>query len=310
MTPLPIIHVLEDIHPKAMVRLRESATVLTPDIAFPSKCDALIVRARKITSDHMDACPNLKVIGKHGAGLDAIDLDAAKERGISVYSTPGANAQSVADLAIGFALSLLRQLNTVSLVTKSGATLTSEQKQGWDLNELKVGIFGLGAIGRATAHRLIGGFGSQVQAFDPGISNQDWPDDIERCENLPHLLKTSQILFLHAPLLPSTRNAINASTIASMPKGVFIINCARGGIVDESALVQALENGHIAGAACDVFEIEPPTANNPLFKFNNFLATPHIGGATNGALFRVGLSIVEQVLGHIQHTKTAAEKSL
>lgn len=300
MSRRPTVHVPEEIHPEAMARLAERAEILTADTPFPSHCDAVIVRVHKVTADHIAACPNLKVIGKHGTGLDAIDVQAARDAGITVLSTPGANAASVADLAVGFALALLRNIHGITLATRTGLPVTSEMKQGFELGELSVGIFGLGAVGQATAKRLIGGFGAQVQAFDPGISEENWPQDITRTPTLAALLTTSQLMFLHAPLLPSTRHCIDAAALRSMPKGAYLVNCARGGIVDEPALAEALTSGHIAGAASDVFEQEPPAPDNPLFACAGFLAAPHIGGTTSGALRRVGLSIAGQVLDHLQ----------
>ena len=300
MTRRPLVHVLEHIHPSALERLAQEADILTEEVPFPSGCDAVIVRARKITTDEIAACPNLKVIGKHGAGLDAIDLAAADDKGIAVLSTPGANAQSVADLAVGFALALLRNIHTATLAIKANRPLPDDRKQGYEISELKIGILGIGATGCATARRLVGGFGARVQAFDPGIPEETWPKDIARTAALADLLKKSQLLFLHAPLLPSTRHCIDAAALKSMPKGAYIVNCARGGIVDEAALAAALASGHIAGAASDVFEREPPAPDNPLLACAGFLAAPHIGGSTSGALRRVGLSIVEQVLDHLR----------
>lgn len=296
----PIVHVLEDIHPDALDHLARSADVLGPETAFPSACDALIVRARRVTAQDIASCPGLKVIGKHGAGLDAIDVDAAERRGITVLSTPGVNAESVADLAVGFALSLIRNIPAVSEATKRGDRLTPALRNGWELGELSAGIFGLGAIGRATAHRLMAGFGAHVQAFDPGISSERWPNAIARVDSLPELLGRSQILFLHAPLLPSTRNVMDATALALMPRDAYLVNCARGGIVDEAALADALRSGQIAGAASDVFAQEPPSPDNPLFACPTFLAAPHLGASTNGGLRRVGLSIVGQVLDSLK----------
>ena len=296
----PLVHVLEHIHPSALERLAQEADIITAKAPFPSGCDAVIVRARKITADAIAACPNLKVIGKHGAGLDAIDLVAADDKGVAVLSTPGVNAQSVADLAVGFALALLRNIHTATLAMKANRPLSTDQKRGYEISELKIGILGIGATGRATARRLVGGFGARVQAFDPGIPEEAWPKDIARTAALADLLKTSQLLFLHAPLLPSTRRCIDAAALNAMPKGAYIVNCARGEIVDEAALAAALASGHIAGAASDVFEREPPASDNPLLACASFLATPHIGATTSGALRRMGLSIVEQVLDHLR----------
>jgi len=306
MTERPTIHLLEHVHPDARALLAQEAEVLSEDAPFPSACDAVIVRARRIAAEDIAACPNLKVIGKHGAGLDAIDTDAAAQRGIAVLSTPGANAESVADLAVGFALALLRNIHAISLATKAGGRLPADQTQGYELSERRIGIFGIGATGRATARRLIDGFGAKVHAFDPGIPEDSWPPEIARAATLPDLLERTQLLFLHAPLLPSTRGCIDAAALRSMPRGAFLVNCARGGIVDEAALAEALASGQIAGAASDVFAQEPPSPDNPLFASPGFLATPHIGGATTGALRRVGLSIVRQVLDRLRSGGTPA----
>lgn len=309
MKKRPVIHVVDPIHPEVIEYLKQRADVLTPETPFPSDCDAVIVRTKAISANDLAACPNLKVIGKHGSGLDAIDVDAANARGVAVLSTPGANAESVADLAIGFALALIRNLQPLSLATKAGRTLNPAEKGGYDLGELEAGIFGIGAVGRATARRLSDGFGARVQAYDPGIRHEDWPSGILRAQSLNDILKSSQILFLHAPLLPSTRNIIDAAALNVMPKGSYLVNCARGGVVDEPALAAALLSGHLAGAASDVFAVEPPEPNNPLMSCSTFIATPHVGGATNGALRRVGQSIAEQVLSSLGHPQSPARHS-
>ncbi len=299
----PVVHVIDPIHPTALARLSEQADVLHPEDPFPSHCDGVIVRASKVTASQIAACPNLQVIGKHGAGLDAIDVDAASKRGIRVVSTPGANAVSVSELAIGFALSLIRNTYPVSESLRAGRPIAQKHLQGYEIRELRIGVFGLGAVGSGTARRLIMGFEARVMAFDPGIAPVDWPADIERCADLETLVSNSDLLFLHAPLLPSTRHCINERTIALMPSGAYIVNCARGGIVDEGALARALHDGHIAGAASDVFEDEPPTPDNPLLACQTFIGTPHLGAATNGALSRVGFAVVDEVMGVLNNSR-------
>ncbi len=306
MTQRPVVHVLEPIHPSALEKLGESADILGPDDPFPSECDAVIVRARRLRAEEIAACPGLRVIGKHGAGLDAIDVTAAEARGIAVLSTPGANAESVADLAVGFSLALLRNIHGATLALKAGHQLDPSDRRGWDLSEIEIGIFGLGAIGRATAARMINGFGASVQAFDPGLAETDWPRGVARVTSLETLLQSSRLLMIHAPLVPGTRNAIDARALDLMPKGAFLVNCARGGIVHEPALAAALKSDRIAGAATDVFAEEPPAPDNPLLSCPNLLATPHLGGATNGALLRVGRSIVDQVLDRLSMSSAAA----
>ena len=299
MNRRPVVHVLGTIHPNALAILGRDADILTDADPFPSACDGIVVRTRPITGAEIAACPNLKVIGKHGVGVDAIDVAAAAAAGIAVESTPGANAESVADLAIGFALALIRNILPVTLALRAGDPLPGDLRIGWDLGELPAGIVGFGAVGRAVARRLVGGFGTPTRAFSPGLTDARLMPGVARASSLDALLAESRIVFLHLPLQPSTRGIIDADALAAMPKGAYLVNCARGGIVDEAALVEALASGHLAGAASDVFAVEPPSPDHPLLKQRNFLALPHLGASTNGGLERVGSEIVRKVLGVI-----------
>ncbi|PZX16492.1 D-3-phosphoglycerate dehydrogenase/(S)-sulfolactate dehydrogenase [Palleronia aestuarii] len=248
----------------------------------------------------MEACPNLRVIGKHGAGVDAIDVEAAAARGIVVESTPGTNAGTVADLAIGFALALLRNIVPITLALRDGRSVDPSLRVGWDLGELEAGIVGFGATGQAVARRLVDGFGTKTMAYSPRLADAPPVSGVIRADSLDTLLRHSRIVFLHLPLIPETRNVINADALAAMPEGSYLINCARGGIVDEDALADALASGHLAGAASDVFAVEPPTPENPLLHQPSFLAMPHLGASTNGGLERVGTEIVRKVLNHFE----------
>ena len=299
MTRPAIIHVLGEIHPAALEHLRRHAVILTEADPFPSICDGIIVRSRRISAADIDACPNLKVIGKHGVGTDTIDVDAAAKRGIPVRTTPGANAESVADLAVGFALALIRNIHEITLDLKAGGPVSPGLVRGFELAELPVAIAGLGSVGRAVARRLVNGFGCEVIAFDPGLPDTEWPKNVARAESLTALLAGARLLFIHMPLVPETRDCIDARALESMPSRSYLVNCARGGIVDEAALAAALANGHLAGAASDVFACEPPRADNPLLAFRGFLAMPHLGASTNRGLERVGTTIVEEVLDAI-----------
>ncbi len=296
MTGRPLVHVLGTIHPNAIELLRQSADILTEADPFPSACDAVIVRIRPLSGAEIAACPNLKVIGKHGVGVDAIDVEAAAARGIAVETTPGANAEAVADLAIGFALSLIRNILPITLAMREGRAVDPALRVGWDLGELEAGIAGFGAVGQAVARRLVNGFGTSTATYSPNLTGDLPVPGVARVDSLDALLRQSRIVFLHMPLLPATKNIINADALASMPKGAYLVNCARGGIVDEAALADALASGHLAGAASDVFATEPPEPDNPLLRQPGFLALPHLGASTNGGLERVGTEIVRKVL--------------
>ncbi|MBJ3774874.1 NAD(P)-dependent oxidoreductase [Acuticoccus mangrovi] len=294
----PLVCVLDEIHPAAIARLAEEAEVRTPADGGRDyrDADAIIVRASPIAPEDVRAAKRLRVIGKHGAGTDNIPMGVAKEAGIVVHSTPGENAESVADLAVGMALGIIRNICGHTAALRAGAPLTGEAVVGYELAELKTGIIGFGAVGQAVARRLTGGFGSTVGAFDPGIAADAWPSGAARYETLDVLVEECGLVFLHAPLNAATRGLFDAAMLARMPKGAFLVNCARGGIVDEAALADALRSGHLGGAACDVFEIEPPRPDNPLLAVEGFLATSHLGASTHRGLARVGLSIANKVL--------------
>ncbi|MBM9595414.1 NAD(P)-dependent oxidoreductase [Roseitranquillus sediminis] len=304
------IGVLERIHPAAMELLAQSADVIAPGEADAARqrCHALIVRGARVTADDVASAPLLKVIGKHGAGTDNIDVSAAEAAGIRVLSTPGVNAPSVADLAVAFALNLIRNIGGHDAALRAGRLPTGSDLIGYELAELPCGILGLGAIGSAVAHRLKYGFGCTVSAVDPGIAEHDWPEGIGRHDDLSTLLAGSRLLFIHVPLDEITRGMIDAKMLGKMPRGAYLVNCARGGIVDEEALAQCLREGHLAGAASDVFSVEPPAADHPLLACANFLATPHLGASTNGGLERVGVAIAQKVLDALADTENEHRK--
>lgn len=299
----PVVCVLDEIHPAAMRRLAACAEVVGPGEGaarrWIEEADAVIVRNSRIPGEAIARARRLRVIGKHGAGTDNIDVRAAEAAGIVVHATPGLNADSVADLAVGMALALVRDIHGHTLALKRGAPLVGAARVGYEIAELPVGIVGFGTIGRAVAHRLRLGFGATVAAYDPGLPATAWPDAVRRFEALEDLLRESRLVFLHLPLAEATRGLIDARAIAAMPQGAFLVNCARGGIVDEAALAAALRDGRLAGAASDVFEVEPPGPDNPLLAVPGFLATPHLGASTHAGLERVGTGIVDKVLASL-----------
>lgn len=297
--------VLQPIHEEALAQLREHVHLITPEDPaaerWTEEADAIIVRDRQVRRGEIAAAKKLKVIGKHGAGTDNIDMQTAKDHGVIVVSTPGVNAASVADLALGMALSLIRNLCGHTKALRDGIPLKGSQRIGFEVAELPVGIIGLGAIGKAVAARLQGGFGSTVAAFDPGIPARDWPQGIERSDTLEALLAKSRLLFLHVGLNDATRGMIDTEQLNLLPENAFIVNCARGGVVNETALAEALASGRLAGAASDVFEQEPPAPDLPLLQQPGFIATPHIGGSTEAGLRRTGLEVVRKVLAELNN---------
>jgi D-3-phosphoglycerate dehydrogenase len=243
----------------------------------------------------MDAAPNLQVISKHGAGVDNIDIAAASERGILVLRAPGANALSVAEHTLALMLATIKQIVPLDC----GLRANRWDKPGFlgrEIAGMCLGLVGFGAIARHVA-RLARGFGLNVAAYDPLACDDLFVGaGVTRCHSLQNLFDTSDIISLHCPLLPATRYLINAETIAQMKPGSYLVNTARGGLVNEADLLAALQGGHIAGAGLDTFETEPPVAGNALLQHPAIVATPHVAGVTAAAGQRVGIAAVSGVL--------------
>jgi len=243
----------------------------------------------------MDAAPNLQVISKHGAGVDNIDVAAASERGILVLRAPGANALSVAEHTLALLLATVKQIVPLDQSLRANRW----DKPGFVGREIAgmcLGLVGFGAIAQHTA-RLARGFGLNVLAYDPLARDEMFANaGVTRCHTLENLLETADIVSLHCPLLPATRYLINAETIATMKPGSYLINTARGGLVNEADLLLALQSGHIAGAGLDTFEHEPPVADNALLQHRAIVVTPHVAGVTASAGQRVGIAAVSGVI--------------
>jgi D-3-phosphoglycerate dehydrogenase / 2-oxoglutarate reductase len=260
--------------------------------------DALIVRSKtRVTASVIEAARKLKVIGRAGIGVDNIDVTAATERGIVVFNTPDANATTTAELALAHLLSLSRSLPQADRSVRRGEWKPGDFI-GTELAEKTVGIVGFGTIGRIVARRCLA-FRMRVLAFDPYVV----PDVIRETgaepADLDTLLASSDYVTLHCPLNEATRNLIDASRLKRMKPAARLINCARGGLVDETALVEALSSGHLAGAALDVFAIEPPGASL-LMGLDNVVMTPHLGASTKEAQQAVSLKIAEHVAAFLE----------
>jgi D-3-phosphoglycerate dehydrogenase len=255
--------------------------------------DALIVRsATRVTSELLEKAPRLRVVGRAGVGVDNIDLEAATRRGVLVMSTPGGNAISVAEHTFALLLALARQVPRLDAAIRAGRWEKSSAA-GTELRGKTLGLIGLGRIGSEVARRARA-FEMRVLAFDPYISEAAAREVGVDLVSLPHLLAESDFVSLHAALSPATQNLVNAGTLAKMKPGARLINAARGELVDEAALADALKSGHLAGAALDVFAEEPPK-NSPLTGLPNLIATPHVAGSTAEAQEEVGTLIAQQV---------------
>lgn len=256
--------------------------------------DALLVRsATKVKRDLIEEAKNLKVIGRAGVGLDNVDLAAATERGIIVMNTPAGNTISTAELTMSMILSLTRNIPAAHASLVKGEWKRSKFL-GTELYSKTLGIVGLGRIGKEVAKRAIS-FGMKVVAYDPFITVEKAKELGIEVANLEKVFKLSDYITVHTPLTDETRNLISDAQFKIMKKGARIINCARGGIINEKALAENLANGKVAGAALDVFEQEPLSVDSPLRKFDNVVLTPHIGASTEEAQLNVALEVAESV---------------
>ncbi len=259
--------------------------------------DGLAIRsATKATAKLLEAAKNLKVIGRAGIGVDNVDIPAATAKGIIVMNTPFGNSITTAEHAIAMMFALARQIPAADASTQAGKW-EKNRFMGVELTAKTLGIIGCGNIGAIVARKAIG-VEMRVIAFDPFLSPERAVElGVEKVE-LDDLLARADIITLHTPLTDKTRNILSRENLAKTKKGIRIINCARGGLVDEQALADAIKAGHVAGAAFDVFSEEPAEAN-PLFGLENVICTPHLGASTNEAQENVALQVAEQMSDYL-----------
>ena len=255
--------------------------------------DGLAIRSEtKVTEKILRNATNLKVIGRAGIGVDNVDLNAASRQGIIVMNTPFGNSITTAEHAIAMMFAVARQIPQASESTHAGKWEKSKF-MGVELTGKTLGLIGSGNIGSITASRALG-IKMKVIAYDPFLSEERAADLGVKKVEFNELLSTADFITLHVPKTDKTAGMINAEAIAKMKPGVRIINCARGGLVDEYALAEALKSGQVAGAAFDVFAVEPAT-DSPLFNLPNVVVTPHLGAATTEAQENVALQVAEQI---------------
>jgi len=260
--------------------------------------NAVLVRsAVKITGKVIDAADVLQVIGRAGIGVDNIDVDKATEKGIAVLNTPDANATTTAELAFAHILSLSRNLPAADRSVRAGKWERSKFV-GAELAGKTLGIVGYGTIGRIVANRARA-FGMNVVIYDPFVTAEICAADGVQSVELDKMLVSADYVTLHCPVNDKTRGLFNAERLAGMKKGARLINCARGGLVDEAALYEVLKSGHLAGAALDVYETEPP-GESPLFELDNIVFTPHLGASTAEAQTAAGTGIAKQIAVYLQ----------
>ncbi len=257
--------------------------------------DAIIVRSKpKVTRRVIESAPKLKVIARAGVGLDNIDLDAAKERGIKVVNSPAASSRSVAELATALIFNVARKIAFADRKMREGIW-AKKQCVGIELEGKTLGIVGFGRIGYQIA-KIAKALGMKVLLYDPYPNEERAKEVGGKFVDLETLLRESDVVTLHVPLVEATYHMINEERLKLMKKTAILINAARGAVVDTNALVKALQEGWIAGAGLDVYEEEPLPKNHPLTKLDNVVLTPHIGASTVEAQMRAGVQVAEQIV--------------
>ncbi|MCJ8332293.1 MAG: hydroxyacid dehydrogenase [Lentisphaeria bacterium] len=303
----PRVFIPEPIAECGMKLLQESCDCIAPWVDGQELSDAeqkeilygsnaVIVRLFKISAEDLEKCPDLKVIGKHGVGVDNIDCQAATARGIPVVFTPTANSNAVAEHAIGLMMALARNIVPSSVALRDGRFADRNQFTGVELSEKTLGVVGLGRIGSRVAEIASAGLNMKVCGYDPYLNTESYEGPAEIVSTLNDLFGRVDFLTLHVALSPETEHLIDDERIAMLKPGCRIINTSRGAVVDESALIRALEEERIAGAAIDVFEEEPVPADHPLCAAPNLLLTPHISSSSHESMDRMANGSAQGVL--------------
>ena len=290
---------------RAEVRIAPSP-LLTDLMPLIADVDALLIRSSQAGEELMKGGGKLKVIARHGIGVDNIDLDAATRLGIRVVNTPGANTNAVAEHSLWAIMHCARNFNKVEKAFRRGDFCVPGslpglvQKFGYTTLEIRnkvLGLVGMGRIATRLAHMAGVGMGMRVKSYDPLVADDVFAAaGVERVGDLASLLKDADFLSLHVPHLKETHHLIGAGELALMKPGACLINAARGGVVDEHALYQALKDGKLAGAALDVYEKEPPNPDLPFFGLENVVLTPHIAAMTDLALINMAIDSAEGIL--------------
>jgi D-3-phosphoglycerate dehydrogenase / 2-oxoglutarate reductase len=301
----PKVLISDDLSPAAIAIFKERGVEVDVKVGLPKDeferviggYDGLAVRsATKVTEKVIAAATRLKVVGRAGIGVDNVDVKAATAKGIIVMNTPFGNSITTAEHAVSLMLALARQIPQANASTQAGKWEKSKFL-GVEVYGKTLGVIGCGNIGSIVADRAIG-LRMKVVAYDPFLSAERAVEiGVEKVE-LDELLRRADFITLHTPLTEKTRNVLNAQSLAKCKAGVRIVNCARGGLIDEKALVEALQSGHVAGAAVDVYETEP-AKENVLFGLPNVICTPHLGASTSEAQENVALQVAEQMSDYL-----------
>jgi D-3-phosphoglycerate dehydrogenase len=295
------VYVLDRMHPGGVEFLARHGEVVRWDDArvgdWHADADGVVLRLSQIAAADFAKAKRLKAVVKHGVGVDNIDLAAARDRGVVVCNTPGVNSDAVAELTLGLALAVARRVAECDRRLRADGTIDRAQFLGVELGGKHVGVIGMGNIGTRVARKFHAAFGARILAYDPYVPADHWPDiPHERLASLDMMWPRADVITPHVPLTAETRGIVGEAGIARMKPTAIVVNCARGGVVDEQALYDALKAGKIFGAGLDVFEAEPPTSRDPLVGLPNVVTTPHAGGGTLETQAKSSMAAAETLL--------------
>jgi D-3-phosphoglycerate dehydrogenase / 2-oxoglutarate reductase len=280
-------------------RLREIADVVVdPKLENAEGADIFIPGGSRVDGTLMDHLgPKLKAVCRPGIGVDTVDLNAATERGILVINTPDAPTESTAEHAVALLMAVAKRVMTGDMYLRGNSEIGREDMLGTELLDRTLGVVGYGRIGRRVAEICALGLRMNVIVYDPFVDvNQPTPERIQLTRDLDGLLRQSNFVTLHVPFMPETHHLINDRTLALLQPGSYLVNASRGPVVDEAALIRALQSGHLAGAGLDVFDPEPPLADNPLLKMKNVVVTPHIASGTDRGVYAMMHGVADQII--------------
>lgn len=300
----PIVWLPYPVHESALALLAAHAEVVlgygenkVPYEDVAAEVEGILIRTGKITAEHIASSPRLKVIARHGVGVDSVDVAAATAAGVYVTNTPDSNLVSVAEHATALMMSLRRKLTVADRANQRGESASSRSRLvGRELHRSTLGLIGFGRIAREFARIARAGFGMNIVAYDALLPFEAIESAGAKGASLQQVLEQADVLSLHVPLLPQTHHLLGTQQLESMKPEAIIINTARGGVIDEQALLVALEKGSLGGAALDVTEVEPLPAGHAFFSREDVIITPHVAGQTEESLVRVANDAAHNVL--------------
>jgi D-3-phosphoglycerate dehydrogenase / 2-oxoglutarate reductase len=288
-----------NLHPEALARLQARAEVIvSASLDDLAGAHAAIIGRSVVDGAFIErAGPNLKLVVRHGIGYNTLDVPTATQYGVLAANTPDAPTESTAEQAVGLLLAVAKAIVKSDMVLRANTPWTLADLRGTEVRDRVLGVVGYGRIGRRVTEICVLGLKMPAIVFDPYLSGvTGLPEHVTMADSLDALLPQVDFLTLHTPLMADTHHLIGARELRLMKPGAFLINVSRGPVVDEAALIRALEDGHLAGAGLDVFDPEPPMPDNPLLRMTNVVVTPHVASNTDKGLWRMSSSVVDQVL--------------